>query len=40
MTIGLVIAVAKAMSVIFDERRGYGWITEVRVATGIGRCSS
>ena len=39
MTIGLVIAVTKAMSVIFDERRGYGWIAEVRVPTGIGGCS-
>ena len=39
MTIGLLIAVTKAMSVIFDERRGYGWIAEVRVAAGIRRRS-
>jgi hypothetical protein len=40
MTIDLVIAVAKRMPVIRNQRRRHGWIAEVRVAAGIRRRSS
>jgi hypothetical protein len=39
MAIHLVIAVAKRMPVILDERRRHGWIAEARVVAGIGRRS-
>jgi hypothetical protein len=34
MTIDLVIAVAKRVPVILNQRRGHGWIAEVRMAAG------
>ena len=39
MTINLVIAVAKRVPVIRNQRRRHGWIAEVSVAAGIRRCS-
>jgi hypothetical protein len=39
MTIDLVIAVAKRVPVILNQRRRYGWIAEVRMAAGFRRCS-
>jgi hypothetical protein len=40
MAIDFVVAGAKRMPVILDERRRYGWIAEAGVAAGIGRRSS
>ena len=39
MTIDIVIACAKCMPVVRNERRRYGRIAEAFVAPGIGRCS-
>jgi hypothetical protein len=39
MTIHIVIACAKCMPVICNERRRYGRVAEAFVATGIRRCS-
>jgi hypothetical protein len=39
MTIDIVIACAKCMPVVRNERRRYGRIAEAFVAPGIGRCA-